>query len=86
MDLPRLLAEVRAALGGIGAGLKVAVMGCIVNGPGEAADAHVAVCAGKGTGQIYVDGKRVATVPENRIAAELVQRVKDYSPAAGPAD
>jgi len=78
VDLLALLADVRAALAGVGAGLRVAVMGCVVNGPGEAEGAHVAVCAGKGSGDIYVDGAKVATVPADQIAAAVVQRVKSY--------
>ena len=80
LDLAALLAEVRQGLAGVGAGVKVAVMGCVVNGPGEAADAHVAVCAGKGKGDIYVDGHKVATVPADRIVEALLDRVKHYRP------
>jgi len=79
MDVVRLAADVRTALAGIGAGLTVAVMGCVVNGPGEAEGAHVAVCAGKAKGVIYVDGLKVATVAEDRIVDALVERVKSYN-------
>ncbi len=83
VDLLGLLADLRVALAGVGAGLRVAVMGCIVNGPGEAEGAHVAVCAGKDKGDIYVDGAKVATVPAEKIVAALVERVKRYpSPKA----
>ena len=51
---------------------RIAVMGCIVNGPGEAADADLAVCAGKNKGFIYKKGVKVATVPENKIIATLL--------------
>ncbi len=78
VDLLGLLADVRASLAGVGAGLKVAVMGCVVNGPGEAADADVAVCAAKGKGFLYVDGRKVATVPEDRIAEAVVEQVREY--------
>jgi len=78
VDLIALLADVRRALAGAGAGLRVAVMGCVVNGPGEAEGADVAVCAGKGAGVIYVDGRKVATVSEEKIAGALVEQVKNY--------
>ncbi|NLF32242.1 MAG: flavodoxin-dependent (E)-4-hydroxy-3-methylbut-2-enyl-diphosphate synthase [Planctomycetes bacterium] len=78
IDLLPLVAAIRRALRGRGAGLKVAVMGCVVNGPGEAADAHVAVCGGKGSGVLYVDGRRVRTVAEADIVAAVVAEVERY--------
>jgi (E)-4-hydroxy-3-methylbut-2-enyl-diphosphate synthase len=78
VDLERILAEVSAALTGVGAGLRVGVMGCVVNGPGEAESCHVAVCCGRGKGAIYVDGRPVETVPEDQIARALVERVRQY--------
>jgi (E)-4-hydroxy-3-methylbut-2-enyl-diphosphate synthase len=52
--------------------MKVAVMGCVVNGPGEAEGADVAVFAGDRKGIIYVQGERVATVPEDEILDRLL--------------
>jgi (E)-4-hydroxy-3-methylbut-2-enyl-diphosphate synthase len=78
VDLAALVREVRQALTGVGAGLKVAVMGCVVNGPGEAEGAHVAACAGATKATIYVDGRPVETVPNDRIAEALVERVRRY--------
>ncbi len=78
IDLLPLVAAIRQALRGRGAGLTVAVMGCIVNGPGEAADAHVAICGGKGKGVLYVDGRRVRTVKEGEIVAAVVAAVERY--------
>ncbi len=78
VDLLSLVARIREGLVGVGAGLKVAVMGCVVNGPGEAAGAHVAVCGGKGKGVIYVDGHKVGTVPEEDIVAAVLERVTTY--------
>jgi len=52
--------------------MKVAVMGCVVNGPGEAEGADVAVFAGDRKGIIYVQGERVATVPEAEILDRLL--------------
>jgi len=78
IDLLPLVAAIRRALRGRGAGLKVAVMGCVVNGPGEAADAHVAVCGGKGKGVLYVDGRHIRTVDEADIVEAVVAEVGRY--------
>ena len=56
--------------------IKVAVMGCVVNGPGEAEGADVAVFAGDRRGIIYVQGERVANVPEEEILERLLQECK----------
>ncbi len=64
IDLIKLVAEVRQKLATIKTPVKVAVMGCVVNGPGEAEGADVAVFAGKGRGIIYVQGEQKRTVDE----------------------
>ncbi len=64
IDLIKLVREVRAKLAQIKTPVKVAVMGCVVNGPGEAEGADVAVFAGKGKGIIYVQGRQTRTVRE----------------------
>jgi (E)-4-hydroxy-3-methylbut-2-enyl-diphosphate synthase len=64
IDLIKLVADVRLKLAGIKTPVKVAVMGCVVNGPGEAEGADVAVFAGKGKGIIYVQGEQKRTVDE----------------------
>ncbi len=64
IDLIQLVADVRKKLAGIKTPVKVAVMGCVVNGPGEAEGADVAVFAGKGRGIIYVQGQQTRTVTE----------------------
>ena len=51
-------------------------MGCIVNGPGEAADADLAVCAGKNKGLLYRKGKKIGVVPENQIVPALLKELK----------
>ncbi|WP_189220407.1 flavodoxin-dependent (E)-4-hydroxy-3-methylbut-2-enyl-diphosphate synthase, partial [Streptomyces ruber] len=50
----------------------VAVMGCVVNGPGEAREADLGVASGNGKGQIFVAGRVVRTVPESKIVETLV--------------
>ncbi|MHC4644930.1 MAG: flavodoxin-dependent (E)-4-hydroxy-3-methylbut-2-enyl-diphosphate synthase [Planctomycetota bacterium] len=72
IDVVRLARRVKKVLGGIGKPVRVAVMGCIVNGPGEAADADVAVCAAKNKGYIYRKGRRVCAVAENKIIPALL--------------
>lgn len=58
--------------------MKVAVMGCVVNGPGEAEGADVAVFAGDRKGIIYVQGQKVATVGEDEILDRLLSECKDF--------
>lgn len=73
VDLISLVQDVRKKLdGAVELPIKVAVMGCVVNGPGEAEGADVAVFAGDKKGIIYVQGERVATVPEEQILDRLL--------------
>ena len=75
-DVNSLAEQVRAALADVRGTLTVAVMGCIVNGPGEAAGVDVAACCGKGRAAIYRHGQRLRTVPDNQIVAALVQEAR----------
>jgi (E)-4-hydroxy-3-methylbut-2-enyl-diphosphate synthase len=77
IDLIKLVADVRQKLATIKTPVKVAVMGCVVNGPGEAEGADVAVFAGKGRGIIYVQGEQVRTVTE----AEMLDALYEESVA-----
>jgi (E)-4-hydroxy-3-methylbut-2-enyl-diphosphate synthase len=72
VDLYKLTAQVEAAFDGFPHPLRVAVMGCVVNGPGEAREADLGVASGNGKGQIFVKGRIVATVPESQIVDRLV--------------
>ncbi|GAA2594814.1 flavodoxin-dependent (E)-4-hydroxy-3-methylbut-2-enyl-diphosphate synthase [Dactylosporangium fulvum] len=72
VDVYTLAEQVTAALDGFPVPLRVAVMGCVVNGPGEAREADLGVASGNGKGQIFVKGRVVATVPESRIVETLV--------------
>lgn len=56
----------------------VAVMGCVVNGPGEASHADIAVCGGNGRGAIYVHGKHIRTVPERDIVKAVLAEVSRF--------
>ncbi|MCH8164792.1 MAG: flavodoxin-dependent (E)-4-hydroxy-3-methylbut-2-enyl-diphosphate synthase [Planctomycetes bacterium] len=79
VDLFTLVQEVRKKLADeIELPIKVAVMGCVVNGPGEAEGADVAVFAGNRRGIIYVQGERVANVPEHEILDRLLQECRVF--------
>jgi len=73
IDLVKLVGQVRQKLATIKTPIKVAVMGCVVNGPGEAEGADIAVFAGKGKGIIYVQGEPVRTVLEAEILEALYE-------------
>jgi len=72
VDVHKLANEVTAGLEGMPVPLRVAVMGCVVNGPGEAREADLGVASGNGKGQIFVHGKVVKTVPESQIVETLI--------------
>ncbi|MDQ3887007.1 MAG: flavodoxin-dependent (E)-4-hydroxy-3-methylbut-2-enyl-diphosphate synthase [Actinomycetota bacterium] len=73
VDVYTLADEVTAGLQGLEVPLRVAVMGCVVNGPGEAREADLGVASGNGKGQIFVKGKVVKTVPESQIVETLIE-------------
>jgi (E)-4-hydroxy-3-methylbut-2-enyl-diphosphate synthase len=73
VDVYTLANKVTAALDGFDQPLRVAVMGCVVNGPGEAREADLGVASGNGKGQIFVRGQVVKTVPEHQIVETLVE-------------
>ncbi|WP_240137708.1 flavodoxin-dependent (E)-4-hydroxy-3-methylbut-2-enyl-diphosphate synthase [Streptomyces sp. MUM 178J] len=73
VDVYKLAAEVSAGLDGMEVPLRVAVMGCVVNGPGEAREADLGVASGNGKGQIFVKGEVVRTVPESKIVETLIE-------------
>jgi len=79
IDLIKLVAEVRQKLAGIKTPVKVAVMGCVVNGPGEAEGADVAVFAGKGRGIIYVQGEKKRTVSEAEMLEALYEEAAAFA-------
>ncbi|MGY0490450.1 flavodoxin-dependent (E)-4-hydroxy-3-methylbut-2-enyl-diphosphate synthase [Streptomyces sp. WG-D5] len=72
VDVYKLADEVTAGLDGMEVPLRVAVMGCVVNGPGEAREADLGVASGNGKGQIFVKGEVVKTVPESKIVETLI--------------
>jgi (E)-4-hydroxy-3-methylbut-2-enyl-diphosphate synthase len=86
VDVYSLADKVQAGLEGLTVPLRVAVMGCVVNGPGEAREADLGVASGNGKGQIFVKGEVIKTVPEALIVETLVEeamRIAEQMQAAG---
>ncbi|BEP16503.1 flavodoxin-dependent (E)-4-hydroxy-3-methylbut-2-enyl-diphosphate synthase [Acidothermaceae bacterium B102] len=73
VDVYELAEKVQAGLEGLTVPLRVAVMGCVVNGPGEAREADLGVASGNGKGQIFVRGEVIKTVPESMIVETLIE-------------
>ena len=84
VDVYTLAEEVTAGLDGLEVPLRVAVMGCVVNGPGEAREADLGVASGTGKGQIFVRGEVVKTVPESRIVETLIEEALKLAEEMGP--
>jgi (E)-4-hydroxy-3-methylbut-2-enyl-diphosphate synthase len=85
VDVYSLAEQVTEGLKHVTVPLRVAVMGCVVNGPGEAREADLGVASGNGKGQIFVKGEVVKTVPESEIVATLIEEASRIA-AAMPAD
>src|SRR5688500_9219521 len=84
VDVYKLANEVTAGLEGMEVPLRVAVMGCVVNGPGEAREADLGVASGNGKGQIFVRGEVIKTVKEADIVETLIDeaiRLAESMPA-----
>ena len=75
VDLIPIAEEIAARLALRRTAIKVAVMGCVVNGPGEARDADIGVAAGRGQGVIFAKGQTVRKVPENEIVDALMAEI-----------
>ncbi|WP_330336663.1 flavodoxin-dependent (E)-4-hydroxy-3-methylbut-2-enyl-diphosphate synthase [Streptomyces sp. NBC_00557] len=86
VDVYKLAEEVTAGLDGMEVPLRVAVMGCVVNGPGEAREADLGVASGNGKGQIFVKGEVIKTVPESKIVETLIEEAMKLAEQASPAD
>ncbi|PAU44323.1 flavodoxin-dependent (E)-4-hydroxy-3-methylbut-2-enyl-diphosphate synthase [Streptomyces albireticuli] len=86
VDVYKLADQVTAGLEGMEVPLRVAVMGCVVNGPGEAREADLGVASGNGKGQIFVKGEVIKTVPESKIVETLIEeamKIAETMEAAG---
>ncbi len=83
VDVYTLAEEVTKGLEGMTVPLRVAVMGCVVNGPGEAREADLGVASGNGKGQIFVKGEVIKTVPESEIVATLIEEANRIADEMG---
>ena len=76
IDLIKIANEVESKIGGLDKNIKVAVMGCAVNGPGEARDADVGIAGGKGEGLVFKKGEILRKVPEDKLVDALLEEVE----------
>ena len=83
VDVYKLANDVTDGLEGMTVPLRVAVMGCVVNGPGEAREADLGVASGNGKGQIFVKGEVIKTVPESEIVATLIEEANRLAAEMG---
>ena len=86
VDVYTLAEQVTAGLEGLEVPLRVAVMGCVVNGPGEAREADLGVASGNGKGQIFVRGEVIKTVPEHQIVETLIEEAMRLAEEAEAAE
>ena len=86
VDVYKLADEVTAGLEGMEVPLRVAVMGCVVNGPGEAREADLGVASGNGKGQIFVKGEVIKTVPESKIVETLIEEAMRIAESMEPVE
>ena len=84
VDVYTLAERVTAGLDGLEVPLRVAVMGCVVNGPGEAREADLGVASGNGKGQIFVKGEVIKTVPEAMIVETLIEEAMKIAESMEP--
>jgi len=83
VDVYTLAEQVTAGLEGLKVPLRVAVMGCVVNGPGEAREADLGVASGNGKGQIFVKGEVIKTVAEAEIVETLIEEAMKLADSMG---
>ncbi len=76
VDIRNIVKKVEAKLAGMKKPIKVAVMGCVVNGPGEAREADIGIAGGKGTGLLFKNGKVVKTLKERELFSTLMREIK----------
>jgi len=84
VDVYKLANDVTAGLEKLTVPLRVAVMGCVVNGPGEAREADLGVASGNGKGQIFVKGEVIKTVPESEIVKTLIEEANRLAAEMDP--
>ena len=86
VDVYTLADDVTKGLEHLTVPIRVAVMGCVVNGPGEAREADLGVASGNGKGQIFVKGEVIKTVPESEIVATLIEEANRIAAEMDPAE
>ena len=86
VDVYTLANDVTKGLEKMTVPLRVAVMGCVVNGPGEAREADLGVASGNGKGQIFVKGEVIKTVPESEIVATLIEEANRLAATMDPTE
>ncbi len=77
-DMIPIVKEIEEFLQTINKNIKVAIMGCIVNGPGEAKGANIAVAGGKNEALLFIDGVRIRKIPQDQLVEELKKEIKKY--------
>jgi len=76
VDVIKVANEAQAALAALDIPIQVAVMGCVVNGPGEARHADLGIAAGKKRGHLFIQGQIIRVVPEDEMVEALVEEAK----------
>lgn len=84
IDCPTIAERVEKELADVEEPVRVAVMGCVVNGPGEAAESDVAIAGGDGVAMLYVSGKAVRKLPEDEIVSALTAEVRRIAASGKP--
>ncbi len=82
IDVLKLAEEVECRLTGMKTHLKIALMGCVVNGPGEAAEADIGIAGGRGFGFLFKKGKKVKKIKENEFVTVLLEEIKSLAAAS----
>ena len=80
VDLFKIMGELEEKLVGIKKPVSIAVLGCVVNGPGEASAADIGIAAGKGVGILYRKGEMVKRVKENEIVSAILEEAEKFQP------
>ncbi|KAA3607525.1 MAG: flavodoxin-dependent (E)-4-hydroxy-3-methylbut-2-enyl-diphosphate synthase [Planctomycetota bacterium] len=86
IDLEQLMSDLEERLKGETAPVKIAVLGCVVNGPGEASEADIGIAGGGGKGILYRHGKQVRVVPESQMLEALVEEIQAWKTEQGLAE
>lgn len=79
INIRRMVNLVKSSLKGIKKPLRIAVMGCAVNGPGEAKEADFGIAGGKGSGIVFAKGKIIKTVKESQLISSLIEEIKKHA-------